>query len=153
MRVGTLGKPAREWLATQPNDYPGDMLAFLVDRLSLHPWTDPGRLDELQQRYASRLRLPPDVRQQSEHRRDASGKKNVRSGRFEQPSANAASTAALALLLEKLLLSRLAGDALKAVVDFERQHRQRGGIDAAALVAIRIVGRPASTVAPHALHL
>lgn len=56
------GKPASEWLATQSADYPGNMLAFLVDRLNLHPWTDPGRWDELQERYASLLRLPPDVR-------------------------------------------------------------------------------------------
>lgn len=55
------GKPAREWLAMQPNDYPGNMLAFLVDRLNLHPWTDTSRWDELQEMYASLLRLPPDV--------------------------------------------------------------------------------------------
>ena len=56
------GKPASEWLATQPADYPGNMLSFLVDRLNLHPWTDASRFDELQQRYASQLRLPPDMR-------------------------------------------------------------------------------------------
>lgn len=55
-------KPAHEWLATQPDDYSGNMLAFLVDRLNLHPWTDASRWDELQDRYSPRLRLPPDVR-------------------------------------------------------------------------------------------
>lgn len=56
------GKPAHEWLARQGDDYLGNMLAFLVGRLDLHPWTDVSRFDELQQRYASLLRLPPDVR-------------------------------------------------------------------------------------------
>src|SRR6185437_14968949 len=57
------------------------------------------------------------------------------------------------LLREEFLLFRLAADALKAVVDFQREHRQRGGIDAAAPTAILIVGRPASTLAPLALDL
>lgn len=35
---------------------------YLVDRLDLHPWTDASRFDKLQEKYASLLRLPPDVR-------------------------------------------------------------------------------------------
>lgn len=57
------GKPASEWIAKQTDDYPDNMLRFLVDRLDLHPWTDAGRFDELQEKYAALLRLPPDVRQ------------------------------------------------------------------------------------------
>lgn len=56
------GKPASEWIAKQTDEYPDNMLHFLVDRLDLHPWTDADRFDELQEKYASLLRLPPDVR-------------------------------------------------------------------------------------------
>jgi hypothetical protein len=56
------GKPASEWIAGKTDGYPGNMLPFLIDRLDLHPWTDPAHFDELQERYASLLRLPPDVR-------------------------------------------------------------------------------------------
>lgn len=56
------GKPTSEWLENRSDEYPDNMLPYLVDRLDLHPWTDADRFDELQKKYASLMRLPPDVR-------------------------------------------------------------------------------------------
>jgi hypothetical protein len=57
--IGPDGEsPISEFLSA---DYQYHVLAYLRDRLGLRPWTDWRRMRDIQSRYASHLRYPPDA--------------------------------------------------------------------------------------------